>query len=345
MTTRNLALTATAVLTLAIPSVADARTQMRAVGSSTVYPFAKAVAERVARANPRLGTPIIESTGTGAGMKLFCAGVGERFPDVVNASRRMKASEAKLCAGNGVSKVTEVQVGLDGVAFATARATPLANLTQRDIYLAIAKTPFGKPNRARTWKDVNGRLPAIPIRVMGPPSTSGTRDALGELIMTPPCEANPAMAAMKKANEAKFKAICTAVRTDGGYIEAGENDNLIVQKLAANPGSVGVFGYSFLEENSARVKGIAINGVQPSYATISSFRYPGARPLYVYVKNAHAAAIPMVRAFVAEFTKESAMGPRGYLLSMGMVAAPTPVRARSQQAARSLAPLNLAALK
>jgi phosphate transport system substrate-binding protein len=345
MTTKNFALTATAVLTLAIPSVADARTQMRAVGSSTVYPFAKAVAERVARANPRLGTPIIESTGTGAGMKLFCSGVGARFPDVVNASRRMKASEAKLCASNGVSRVTEVQVGLDGIAIATARATPLANLTQRDIYLAIAKAPFGKPNRARTWKDVNARLPAIPIRVMGPPSTSGTRDALGELIMTPPCEANAGMAAMKKANEAKFKAICTAVRTDGGYIEAGENDNLIVQKLAANPGSVGVFGYSFLEENANRVKGIAINGVQPSYATISSFRYPGARPLYVYVKNAHAAAIPMVRAFVAEFTKESAMGPRGYLLSMGMVAAPTPVRARSQQAARNLAPLNLAALK
>ncbi|CAA9495301.1 MAG: Phosphate ABC transporter, periplasmic phosphate-binding protein PstS [uncultured Sphingomonas sp.] len=345
MTTKSFALTATAVLTLAIPSMADARTQMRAVGSSTVYPFSKAVAERVARANPRLGTPIIESTGTGAGMKLFCAGVGARFPDVVNASRRMKASEAKLCASNGVSRVTEVQVGLDGIAIATARATPLANLTQREIYLAIAKTPFGKPNRARTWKDVNGRLPAIPIRVMGPPSTSGTRDALGELIMTPPCEANAGMAAMKKANEAKFKAICTAVRTDGGYIEAGENDNLIVQKLAANPGSVGVFGYSFLEENASKVKGIAINGVQPSYATISSFRYPGARPLYVYVKNAHAAAIPMVRAFVAEFTKESAMGPRGYLLSMGMVAAPTHVRARSQQAARNLAPLNLAALK
>ncbi|HVF83914.1 MAG TPA: substrate-binding domain-containing protein [Sphingomicrobium sp.] len=345
MTRKSFATVATALLVFTVPGVAEARTQMRAVGSSTVYPFAKAVAERVARANPRLGTPIIESTGTGAGVKLFCAGVGERFPDVVNASRRMKASEAKLCASNGVSKITEVQIGLDGVVVAAARANPLSNLTQRDIYLAIAKTPFGKPNRARTWKDVNGRLPALPIRVMGPPTTSGTRDALAELLLTPACEANPQLAAMKKTNEAKFKAICTGIRSDGAYIEAGENDNLIVQKLSQNPGSVGVFGYSFMEENMGKVKGIAINGVQPTYQSISSFSYPGARPLYVYVKNAHAAAIPMVRAFVAEFTKESSFGPRGYLLGLGMVAAPNPVRARAQLAARNLAPLNLAALK
>ena len=333
-----------AVAAIALPAAADARS-MRAVGSSTVYPFAKMVAERVARANPRLGTPIIESTGTGAGMKLFCAGVGERFPDVANASRRMKASEAKQCAQNGVSKVTEVQMGLDGVALATARNTPIANLTQREIYLAIAKTPFGKPNKARTWKDISARLPALPIRVYGPPPTSGTRDALGELLMTPACESNPAMAAMKKANETKFKAICTGVREDGAYIQAGENDNLIVQKLAANPGTVGIFGYSYLEENTSRVKGIAVNGVQPSYQTISSFRYPGARPLYVYVKNAHAGAIPAVRAFVAEMTKESAFGPQGYLVKNGLVAAPNNVRARAQVAARNMAPVNFASLK
>lgn len=338
-------LTALAAVAVIVPGVAEARTQMRAVGSSTVYPFAKAVAERVSRANPRLGTPIIESTGTGAGIKLFCSGVGQRFPDVVNASRRMKAKEAQACAANGVSKVTEVQVGLDGVALATDKRTPLANVSQRDIYMAIARTPFGKPNRAKTWKDVNPKLPALPIRVYGPPSTSGTRDALAELILTPPCEANPSMAALKKADEAKFKTVCTAVRTDGAYIEAGENDNLIVQKLQANPGTLGIFGYSFLEENADRLKGVAINGVQPSYQTISSFKYPGARPLYIYVKNAHAAAVPAVRAFVAEFTKESAFGPKGYLLQLGMVAAPNPVRARSQQAARTLAPLNLASLK
>ncbi len=337
---------AAAVAAICIPASAGARTQMRAVGSSTVYPFAKIVAERIARANPRLGTPIIESTGTGAGMKLFCAGVGERFPDVENASRRMKASEAKLCAANGVTAITEIQVGLDGVTLATAKSSPLANLSQRDIYLALAKTPFGKPNRAKTWKDVNRSLPAIPIRVYGPPPTSGTRDALGELLLTPPCEANPSMAALKKSDENKFKAICAGVREDGAYIQAGENDNLIVQKIEANQGTIGIFGFSYLEENADKLKGLSVNGIAPSYASISAFKYPGARPLYIYVKNAHANAIPAVRAYAAEFTKESAFGPNGYLRrSAGMIAAPNNVRARSQQAARTLQVLNLASLK
>lgn len=339
---RTMFFAVTAVAALSVSSMADARS-LRAAGSSTVYPFAKAVAERVARANPKLGTPVIETVGTGAGFKLFCAGVGERFPDISNASRRMKASEAKQCSTNGVSQITEIQVGLDGVAVATAKGTPIAGLTQRDLYAAIAKNPFGKPNKAKTWKDVNAKLPALPIRVYGPPSTSGTRDALGELIMTPPCEAK--MGALKKSDEKKFKAICTEVRTDGAYIEAGENDNLIVQKLAGNPGTLGIFGYSFLEENLSKVKGVAINGVQPTYATISNFSYPGARPLYIYVKNAHVRAIPAIRAFVAEFTKESAIGPNGYLKQYGLVAAPNAVRARSQQAARNLSPLNLASLK
>ena len=343
---KPLGLAATAVIAFTFSGTAEARTQMRAVGSSTVYPFAKIVAERIARANPRLGTPIIESTGTGAGMKLFCAGVGERFPDVENASRRMKSSEAKQCAANGVTKITEIQVGLDGVTLATAKNSPLANLTQRDIYLALAKTPFGKPNRARTWKDVNAKLPALPIRVYGPPTTSGTRDALAELILTPPCEANAGMAALKKSEENKFKAICQGVREDGAYIQAGENDNLIVQKIEANPGTVGIFGYSYLEENQNKLKGIAINGVGPSYETISNFKYPGSRPLYIYIKNAHASAIPAVRAFAAEFTKESAFGPAGYLRRQGgMIASPNAIRARSQQAARALSPLNLASLK
>jgi phosphate transport system substrate-binding protein len=346
MVLKSLGLAATAVMALSISTTADARTQMRAVGSSTVYPFAKIVAERISRANPRLGTPIIESTGTGAGMKLFCAGVGERFPDVENASRRMKASEAKQCAANGVTAITEIQVGLDGVTFATAKNSPLRNVSQRDIYLALAKTPFGKPNRAKTWKDVNGSLPAIPIRVYGPPPTSGTRDALAELILTPPCEANASMAALKKSDENKFKAICTGVREDGAYIQAGENDNLIVQKIEANAGTIGIFGFSYLEENMDKLKGIPVNGVTPTYDSISAFKYPGARPLYIYIKNAHAGAIPAVRAYAAEFTKESAFGPNGYLRrDGGMIAAPNNVRARSQQAARSLSPLNLASLK
>jgi len=342
---RNTYLAIAAVTAASIATTAEARTQMRAVGSSTVYPFAKAVAERVARANPRLGTPIVESTGTGAGFKLFCSGVGARFPDVANASRRMKASEAKQCSQNGVSAITEIQVGIDGLALATARSSAFSALTQRDIYMALAKTPFGKPNRARTWKDVNARLPAIAIRVYGPPPTSGTRDSLHELILSPGCETNGAMAALKKSDEAKYKAVCHGLRQDGAFIEAGENDNLIVQKLAGNPNTLGFFGYSFLEENPGKLKGVAINGVAPTYDSISSFKYPGARPLYIYIKNAHANAIPAVRAFAAEFTKESAFGPSGYLRKAGLIAAPNAIRARSQVAARSLRPLNLASLK
>jgi len=345
MTSKLLALAGVALAATTVSTAAEARTQMRAVGSSTVYPFAKQVAERVARANPRLGSPIIESTGTGAGIKLFCAGVGERFPDVANASRRMKASEAKACAANGVTKITEIQVGIDGIALSSSKRTPIQGLTTRDVYLALAKTPFGKPNKAKTWKDVNAKLPALPIRVYGPPPTSGTRDAFGELVMTAGCDSNPGMAAVKKANEAKYKAICTGMREDGAFIEAGENDNLIVQKLEANPGTVGIFGYSYLEENANLLKGIAINGASPTYDSISSFKYPGARPLYVYVKNAHVGAIPSIKAFVAEFTKESAFGPRGYLRQAGLIAAPNPVRARSQAAARGLVPLNFAGLK
>jgi phosphate transport system substrate-binding protein len=345
MTSKFIAYAAVAASALSVASVADARSQMRAVGSSTVYPFAKAVAERIARANPKIPAPIIESTGTGAGMKLFCAGVGERFPDVEHASRRMKASEAKQCKANGVSAITEIQVGIDGLALATARSTALGNLTQRDIYMAIAKTPFGKPNKAKTWRDVNAKLPAIPIRVYGPPPTSGTRDSLVELIMSPGCETNASMAALKKSDEAKYKAVCQGVRQDGAFIEAGENDNLIVQKLAANPNTLGFFGYSFLEENPGKLKGVSINGVAPTYETISTFKYPGARPLYVYIKNAHAKAIPAVRAYAAEFTKESAFGPNGYLRRAGLVSSPGGVRAKSQQAARGLSPMNMAALK
>jgi phosphate transport system substrate-binding protein len=345
MSFKSLGLAATAVTALSISTTAEARTQMHAVGSSTVYPFAKIVAERIGRANPGLGTAIIESTGTGAGMKLFCAGVGERFPDVENASRRMKASEGKLCQQNGVSAITEIQVGIDGISLATAKNTPLQNLSTHDIYMALAKAPWGKPNRAKTWHDVNAKLPNLPIRVYGPPPTSGTRDALGELIMTAGCDSNAGMAAVKKADETKYKAICTAMREDGGYIEAGENDNLIVQKLEANPGTVGIFGYSYLEANSDRLKGLQINGVSPTYDAISSFKYPGARPLYIYIKNAHAGAIPAVRAYAAEFTKESAFGPNGYLRRSGLIAAPNNIRAHSQQLARALSPLNLASLK
>jgi phosphate transport system substrate-binding protein len=342
---RNKTLMLAALGLSCIPSMAAARDQLRAVGSSTVYPFATAVAERLARANPNMKPPVIESTGTGGGIKLFCAGVGEQHPDIANASRRIKASEVKACAANGVKQITEIQVGIDGIALSTARATALRNVTTADIYKALAKTPFGKPNGAKTWKDVNPALPALAIRVFGPPPTSGTRDAFSELIMTVGCESDPAMKDLKATDEKKHKAICTGVREDGAYVETGENDNLIVQKLESNPGTLGLFGYSYLEENADKLKGIAINGILPTYQSIAAFKYPGSRPLYLYVKNAHVRAIPSIKTFVAEFTKEAASGPNGYLVKRGMIAAPTPVRAKAAAAGRMMTPLNPKTIK
>jgi phosphate transport system substrate-binding protein len=341
----KLMLAATAASLIAVPVVAQMRRNVRIVGSSTVYPFSKAVAERFARANPSIPSPIVESTGTGAGMKLFCGGIGAGFPDIANASRRIKLSEFKQCAANGVGQITEIQIGLDGLSLATGKGSPLKAVTTRDIYLALAKTPFGKPNTSKTWKDVNGSLPALPIRVYGPPSTSGTRSSIEDLIMVPACEASAAMAAMKKTNEAKYNQICKVIRTDGGYVEGGENDNLIVQKLIANPGTAGLFGYSYLEENATRLSGVSINGVAPNAATISSFRYPGARALYIYVKNAHLKAIPGIRQFAAEFVRESTFGPRGYLTQYGLLASPDAARKRAAAFATTMTPMNAAGLK
>jgi phosphate transport system substrate-binding protein len=328
-----------------LPTAAYARTQIRAVGSSTVYPFATAVAERVSRANPRFGAPIIESTGTGGGFKLFCAGVGAQHPDISNASRRIKASEVKLCAANGVTQITEIQIGMDGLALATSKTSQLSGVTLRDVYMALAKTPYGKPNTSKTWRDVNPKLPAIAIKAYGPPPTSGTRDAFNELLMTPGCDSNPAMAGLKKSDEARYKTVCTSVREDGVFIEAGENDNLIVQKIEANPGTIGIFGYSYLEENLNLLKGVALNGVAPTYDTIASFKYPGARPLFIYVKNAHVRAIPAIRSFIAEFTQEATWGKGGYLARRGLIASPDVVRARTAASARALTPLDPKAIK
>jgi phosphate transport system substrate-binding protein len=343
--THKIILTATAIAVVAVPAYAQMRRNIRIVGSSTVYPFTKAVAERFARANPGIPSPIVESTGTGSGIKLFCNGVGAQHPDVVNASRRMKASEYKACAANGVSQITEIQVGLDGITLATSKATGMSGITTRDFYLAVAKAPFGRPNTAKTWKDVNSKLPAIPIRIIGPASTSGTRDTVYDLLMIPVCETSPAIVALKKSDEAKYNTICKSIRSDGAYIEAGENDNLIVQKLQANVNTMGIFGYSYLEENLDKVKGIAFNGVGPTYATISTFQYPGARPLFIYVKNAHAKAIPGIRQFAAEYVREASFGPSGYLKQLGLVASPDAARGRAAKIATTLTPLNPGALK
>lgn len=322
-------------------SSAGSRDFVRAVGSSTVYPFATAVAEEVAKAGGK--SPVIESTGTGAGMKLFCAGVGAQHPDIEDASRRMKKSEYEECQKNGVTEIVEVQVGIDGIAFAEAQNGPGMKLTPTDIYKALAANPFGKPNTAKTWKDVNPSLPAEPILVYGPPSTSGTRDALKELILEAGCKTDAATKALKDTDKDKYEAICHDIREDGPYVDAGENDNLIVQKISQNPKAIGIFGFSFLEENAKTIKGIPMSDVVPTYASISDFSYPGARPLYIYVKKQHLAPIKGLQAYVNEWAKS--WGPDGYLKAKGMVISPEAVRAKSADIIAKMTPLNPADLK
>ncbi len=307
---------------------AGSRDQITAVGSSTVYPFTTIVAEQFVASNADARAPVIESTGTGAGMKLFCAGIGAAHPDIEDASRRMKAVEYAACARNGVRDVIEIQVGIDGIAFAESKRGPAMSLTPADLYRALAATPGGRPNTAQTWRDVNPALPATAIQVYGPPATSGTRDALTELILTRGCEeSDPRAKPLAATDPDAHKALCTRIREDGAYVDAGENDNLIVQKLASNPNAIGVFGYSYLEENAAAVNGVRINGVVPTYATIASNRYPGSRPLYIYVKKAHLTAIPGLRDFVKLYA--SLWGADGPLVRRGLIAAPDAVRARS----------------
>ncbi|MFA7602010.1 MAG: substrate-binding domain-containing protein [Novosphingobium sp.] len=322
-------------------SASGSRDFVRAVGSSTVYPFATAVAEQTGKAGGK--APVIESTGTGGGMKLFCEGVGAKFPDLVNASRRIKASEYENCKNHGVTEIVEIQVGLDGIAFGEAKGGSGMALTPVEVYKALAANPFGKPNTAKLWKDVNPALPAIPILVYGPPSTSGTRDALAELILTEGCDSDPATKALKDTDADRHKRICTEVREDGAYVDSGENDNLIVQKIAQNPRAIGVFGFSFLEENMDKLRGVPMSGVEPTYETISDFSYPGARPLYLYVKKAHLNAIRGLSDYIAEWAR--AWGPEGYLKAKGMVIAPEDVRASSAAIVANMTPMDPADLK
>ncbi len=312
-----------------------------AVGSSTVYPFASAVAEETAKSG--IKAPKVEQNGTGAGIKLFCAGVGAQHPDIADASRRIKKSEYEDCVKNGVKDIAEIQVGLDGIAFAEAKEGPGMKLTVEDVYKALAKNPYGKPNTAKNWSDVNPALPAEPILVYGPPSTSGTRDALAELILTKGCEADPAMKALKEKDKDAAKKTCTEVREDGAYVDSGEADNLIVQKIAANPKAIGIFGYSFLEENMDKLKGITMGGVEPTYAAISDFSYPGARPLYIYVKLAHLNAVPGLKEFVAAWAKS--WGPNGLLKGKGMVISTEEVRNKNAELAAKLSPMDASGLK
>ncbi|SLM30763.1 putative phosphate transporter (ABC superfamily, peri-bind) [Desulfamplus magnetovallimortis] len=322
-------------LTFGGSAMADsARDYISIVGSSTVYPFATVVAEQLGKTTD-YKTPKIESTGSGGGFKLFCAGVGVQHPDITNASRRMKSSECKMCGENGVKDIVEVKVGYDGIVIGNSNKVEPMKLTRRDLFLALAKqvpNPDGSDslvdNPYKTWKDVNPQLPAIKIEVLGPPPTSGTRDAFVELAMEAGAKNFGFIKDMKKADKKKYKAVCHTIREDGAYIEAGENDNLIVQKLDANPDAFGIFGFSFLDQNTDKIQGSFVDGVQPTFEGIADGSYPVSRPLFFYVKKAHADVIPGMKAYLQEFSSEKAWGEDGYLSEKGMIPMPTDERAK-----------------
>jgi phosphate transport system substrate-binding protein len=334
--------TAAAVVVLTFAAEAQARDQIRIVGSSTVFPFSTAVAEQFGQKSGQK-TPVVESTGTGGGIKLFCAGVGENTPDITNASRQIKKSELEACAKNGVSEVTEVKIGFDGIVLANSKQHKPFALTEKELWLALAKqVPVDgrlAPNPYRTWNEINPSLPAERIEVLGPPPTSGTRDAFVELVMDRACEEIPEVKALTDANAKK--AACQTVREDGVYIDAGENDNLIVQKLEANPAALGIFGFSFLDQNIDRLQGSTIQGVEPTFENIADGKYPIARSLYFYVKNAHAGAIPGIREYIAEFTSDVAIGDEGYLADKGLIPLPEAQREEVRRSATRLTPVSM----
>ena len=302
-----------------------ARDYISIVGSSTVYPFATVVAEQFGKTT-NFKTPKIESTGSGGGFKLFCAGVGVSHPDITNASRAIKSSEVEKCAANGVTEIIEVKVGYDGIVLANSKATKQLDLSVKDIFMALAKQVPDPANPANlidnpytTWKDVNSALPATKIEVLGPPPTSGTRDAFVELAMEAGAKKFDNLKAMRKADKKAFKKVAHTLREDGAYIEAGENDNLIVQKLQANPAALGIFGFSFLDQNADVIQGSKISGQAPTFEAIGDGSYPVSRPLFFYVKKAHVDVIPGMKAYLAEFTSDKAWGAEGYLADKGLI--------------------------
>ena len=340
------ALAATSALTLSAcqdqASSGGARDYISAVGSSTVYPFATTAGERFAEATGNR-TPKIDSTGTGGGFERFCQGVGGETPDIINASRRMKKKEYDSCVANGVTEVVEIQIGIDGIALGEAARGPGFELTEEDVYKALAANPYGKPNAAKTWRDVNPALPAVSISVFGPPSTSGTYDAFKELILAKGCDANPEMKALKDSDKDKHEAVCTGLRGAPWYVEQGENDNLIISKLDKNPTSLGIFGFSYLDANKDKIKAVPVQGVSPTYATIADGSYPGSRPLFVYVKKAHVGVIPGLAEYVAEILKGGAEG--GYLAPKGLIVSPKAVADAANAAAKAMTPLDGSVLK
>ncbi|MFD2184532.1 substrate-binding domain-containing protein [Rhodoplanes azumiensis] len=321
-----IAVGAIAATGLALTGAAEARDQIRIVGSSTVYPFTTTVAEQLGKTSG-VKTPVVESTGTGGGMKLFCAGVGVDHPDATNASRRMKKNEFEQCQKNGVKDIIEINIGFDGLTLAQSKAGPTMSLTLGQLFLALAKEVPGADgklvaNPYKNWSDIDKSLPNIKIEVLGPPPTSGTRDSLHELFMEKGAEQIPALVALKKSDVKAFDKVWKTLREDGAYVEAGENDNVIVQKLEANKNAFGVFGYSFLEENIAKLKGVPIDGVAPDFDTIASDKYKGSRRMYVYIKKAHIGVIPGLDKFAAEYVSNKATGEDGYLAKKGLVTLP-----------------------
>ena len=341
MKTRTLsAIAAFALASTALAGSAYARDQIRVVGSSTVYPFTTAVAEQFGKAGT-FKTPVVESTGTGGGFKLFCEGVGEATADVSNASRAITKGEFETCSKNGVTDIVELKIGFDGIVIAESKeGTPL-KLTRTQVFMALAKDvpgPDGKlmANPNKMWSDIDPSLPAIKIEVLGPPPTSGTRDAFLELFMDQGARKIESLAALRKEDSKAYDVVWKSVREDGAYIDAGENDNLIVQKLEANPDAVGIFGYSFLEENASTIQGAEIEGVVPAFEAIADGSYDGARPLFVYFKKQHIGVVPGLEEFLAEYASAKAMGEDGYLTAKGLVPLPADELAKQQEAAKAL---------
>ena len=302
-----------------------ARDNISIVGSSTVYPFTTTVAEHFGRLG-KFKTPKVESTGTGGGIKLFCNGVGPQHPDIVNASRPMKAAEFETCKQNGIKDIVEVKIGYDGITMSVDKKSQLKALTRHQVYLALAKevpdptnTTTLIPNPYKKWKDIDKSLPDVKIEVLGPPPTSGTRDSFAELYLESGCSNYAWIKSMKDVDEKRYKRICDSIREDGAYIEAGENDNLVVQKLQSNPTSVGIFGFSYLAENQSKIRGLSIDGVEPTFETVASAKYVTSRPLFIYVKKAHIGTIPGIKEFMEEYVSDKVLGSEGYLSDRGLV--------------------------
>ncbi|WP_419903109.1 PstS family phosphate ABC transporter substrate-binding protein [Kiloniella sp.] len=343
MIKKVLTATALAGMMMAVAGAAQARDQIRIVGSSTVFPFSTTVAETFGKTTG-FKTPVVESTGSGGGMKLFCAGVGVEHPDITNASRRIKASEYEKCTKNGVS-ITEVKIGFDGIVLSNSKKSDRLTLTKKQIFLALAKqVPVdGKmvDNPYQKWSDIDKSLPNSKIEVLGPPPTSGTRDAFVELAMEGGAKKFENLKALRKADKKAFKVIAHTIREDGAYVEAGENDNLIIQKLEANPQALGIFGFSFLDQNADKIQGSIVEGAEPTFENIAAGDYGVSRSLYFYVKKEHVGSVPGIEEFVKAFTSEDAWGDEGYLADKGLIPLPAADREQTKNSARGLQSLSM----